>query len=243
MENDIAGGLSAAELKDLRCVAGMMVPASTEYAVPGADDAMIFADIVKSLGRDLGDVRRALSTLSSLAGGAFAEQDAPRRETAAAAFRERGGAEVGDALARRSCNATTATTAWCARSDWSRGRHSRRDTRWSRVTGRCSTRCGRGRRCGATHPDAPGLHEPDILPWIAVAGGDGGEHVLPFLCRHAWPDGVDERMAEHWNEVVLLEDRLLDLLRDLLTFIAVVRMPGTSGTGRQGPSRRRSPWR
>ena len=58
MENDNAGGLSAAELKDLRCVAGMMVPASTEYAVPGADDAAIFADIVKSLGRDLRDVRR-----------------------------------------------------------------------------------------------------------------------------------------------------------------------------------------
>jgi hypothetical protein len=94
MENDNAGGLSAAELKDLRCVAGMMVPASTEFAVPGADDAAIFADIVKSLGRDLPDVRRALSTLSSLAGGAFAEQDASRREAAAAAFRERGGAEV-----------------------------------------------------------------------------------------------------------------------------------------------------
>ena len=31
MQNDIETGLSAAELRDLRCVAGMMVPASTEY--------------------------------------------------------------------------------------------------------------------------------------------------------------------------------------------------------------------
>ena len=35
----------------------MMIPASTEFGVPGADDAIIFADIVKSLGRDLGDVQ------------------------------------------------------------------------------------------------------------------------------------------------------------------------------------------
>ena len=54
--------LSPAEIRDLRCVAGMIIPASTEYDVPGADDDVIFADIVASIGRDLADVRRALAT-------------------------------------------------------------------------------------------------------------------------------------------------------------------------------------
>ena len=94
MQNDSESPLSPAELRDLRCIAGMIIPASTEFGVPGADDALIFADIVKSLGRDQRDVRAAISTLSSLAGGPFAEQEPSRRFTAAASFRERGGPEV-----------------------------------------------------------------------------------------------------------------------------------------------------
>jgi hypothetical protein len=86
--------LSPAESRDLRCIAGMMIPASTEFGVPGADDAIIFADIIKSLGRDLGDVRKALGALSELAAGAFADLDPARREAVAAAFRARGGVEV-----------------------------------------------------------------------------------------------------------------------------------------------------
>jgi hypothetical protein len=86
--------LSPAELRDLRCIAGMMIPASTEFGVPGADDAIIFADIVKSLGRDLRDVQKALGGLAALAGGAFADLDAARREAVVASFRARGGAEV-----------------------------------------------------------------------------------------------------------------------------------------------------
>jgi len=86
--------LSPAESRDLRCIAGMMIPASTEFGVPGADDAIIFADIVQSLGRDLGDVREALRGLAALADGAFADLDVARRAAVAAAFRARGGAEV-----------------------------------------------------------------------------------------------------------------------------------------------------
>ena len=44
--------LTAAESRDLRCIAGMMIPASTEFDVPGADDAAIFADIIGTMGRD-----------------------------------------------------------------------------------------------------------------------------------------------------------------------------------------------
>src|SRR5262249_2536212 len=43
----------------------------------------------------------------------------------------------------------------------------------------------------------------DVFPGIGVAGGDGREHVLPLLQRHARTDGVDERMAEHGHEVVI----------------------------------------
>jgi hypothetical protein len=83
--------LSPAESRDLRCLAGMMIPASAEFDVPGADDAIIFADIIGTMGRDLGHVREALGGLSELAGGAFADLDAARREAVAAEFRARGG--------------------------------------------------------------------------------------------------------------------------------------------------------
>jgi hypothetical protein len=93
MQND-SESLSAAELRDLKCIAGMIIPASSEFGVPGADDPVIFADIVKSLGRDRRDVQAAISSLCALAGGAFADQDASRRYAATESFRARGGPEV-----------------------------------------------------------------------------------------------------------------------------------------------------
>ena len=84
--------LTAAESRDLRCIAGMMIPASTEFNVPGADDAVIFADIVGTMGRDAAHVREALGALAALAGGPVADLDAARRDAVVLAFRERGGA-------------------------------------------------------------------------------------------------------------------------------------------------------
>jgi hypothetical protein len=66
---------SPAELRDLRRLAACMLPASAEYGVPGADDPEIFADIVRSLGRDRSAVRDALARLRELAGGDFAGLD------------------------------------------------------------------------------------------------------------------------------------------------------------------------
>lgn len=80
-------GLTADETTALRCVAGMMIPASAAYDVPGADDDTIFADIVRSLGPDLGTVKLALARLDALAGGRFADAS----HTAAEAFRAQGG--------------------------------------------------------------------------------------------------------------------------------------------------------
>ena len=57
----------------------MIVPASDEYRVPGADDDMIQADILATLGRDTAMVRAALDHLARLAGKPLAELDAARR--------------------------------------------------------------------------------------------------------------------------------------------------------------------
>jgi hypothetical protein len=84
--------LTPAESRDLRCLAGMIIPASTEFDVPGADDPTIFADIVGTMGRDLPHVKEALGGLATLAGGRFADLDPSRRDSVALAFRERGGA-------------------------------------------------------------------------------------------------------------------------------------------------------
>lgn len=87
--------LTEAELADLRCLAGMIIPASAKYGVPGADDGTIFSDIVKSIGREHNDVRTALSRLRALAAGPFAALDAARRGEVAATLRTDGGGAVG----------------------------------------------------------------------------------------------------------------------------------------------------
>lgn len=86
--------LRAEEITDLRCLAGIIVPASAKYGVPGADDEVIVADIVRSLGRDAGQVRAALARLLVLAGGAFAALDEARRVAVAGALRAEGDADL-----------------------------------------------------------------------------------------------------------------------------------------------------
>lgn len=67
--------LSDDEGRSLRCVAALMIPASVEYQVPGADDETIFTDIATSIDRDVNAVRQALQRLDELSKGIFA--DAP----------------------------------------------------------------------------------------------------------------------------------------------------------------------
>src|SRR5262249_4641897 len=71
-----------------------MVPSSTEYCVPGADDAAIFADIVRSLGRDHGDVRNALNMLREMAGGDFAALDEAKAEATAMTLLRSEGSQI-----------------------------------------------------------------------------------------------------------------------------------------------------
>jgi hypothetical protein len=83
--------LSATESQDLHRIAGIMIPASAQYGVPGADDPLIFADVVASLGRDLDDVRGALAALARLAGGSFAGLDEARAAMVLEQFLTAGG--------------------------------------------------------------------------------------------------------------------------------------------------------
>jgi hypothetical protein len=87
--------LTDAERDDLRCLAGMIVPASTKYDAPGADDPVIFADIVSSIGVDHGSVRATLAALRALAGGPVASLDPSRRTGVAARLRADGRLPVG----------------------------------------------------------------------------------------------------------------------------------------------------
>ena len=83
--------LTDAEIRDLRALAGLMIPASTTYGVPGADDELIFADIVKNLERDTADAQTSLRQLAALTGGAFADLAPERRAEVAARFKQEGG--------------------------------------------------------------------------------------------------------------------------------------------------------
>jgi len=92
--DDPGSELTPAELRDLRRLAGCMVPFSTDHGLPGADDAAIFADIVRSLGRDRDLVRKALAMLRELGGGDFATVDEARAESTAMALLGREGPAI-----------------------------------------------------------------------------------------------------------------------------------------------------
>ena len=84
-------GLTPAQRDDLRTIAGMMIPESAEYKVPGADDQRIQADILATLGRDTARVREALDQIARLAGAPLAGLDAQQREAVVRDFRSSGG--------------------------------------------------------------------------------------------------------------------------------------------------------
>jgi hypothetical protein len=86
--------LTDEQIRDLRALAGTIIPPGPAYGVPGADDELIFKDILGSLERDHDDICRALAHLATLADGAFADLGPERRTKVAAAFREAGGAPL-----------------------------------------------------------------------------------------------------------------------------------------------------
>jgi hypothetical protein len=88
------GPLTPAQRDDLRAIAGMIIPASMEFDVPGADDPAIQGDMLATLGRDAGLVREALDELARLAGRPLASLDPARRDAVAMDLRANGGASV-----------------------------------------------------------------------------------------------------------------------------------------------------
>ncbi len=84
-------GLDPEEQRVFCRLAGIMVPPSREYGVPGADDPIIFADIVRSLGRDEADVRRLLREVQSSGDRPFCALDDGQAEAVAMALLGRGG--------------------------------------------------------------------------------------------------------------------------------------------------------
>ena len=94
MPDDFRSELTPAELRDLRRLVGLMVPSSADYRVPGANDGAIFADIVRSLGRDQSAVRKALATLREMAGRDFAAIDEAEAQATAIALLRREGPEI-----------------------------------------------------------------------------------------------------------------------------------------------------
>ena len=102
--------LTEAEIADLRCLAGMIIPPSAKYGVPGADDDTIFSDIVNSIGRDRNDVRAALAKLANAGRWSLrrAGCHAPQRGGGEAARRGRRPASV--CSPGSCCSAITATT-------------------------------------------------------------------------------------------------------------------------------------
>ena len=86
--------LTPTQADDLRIIAGIMIPASAEFDVPGADDPAIQADILATLGRDAGAVGEALAALARIAGAPLAGLDPVQRDAATQELRAAGGAGV-----------------------------------------------------------------------------------------------------------------------------------------------------
>jgi hypothetical protein len=80
--------LSPAQRRTLRAAAALVIPASAEFGVPGADDEAIATDIERTLGPDRAAVLRALDKLDAAAGGPLAEQTPTQREAAGRWLRE-----------------------------------------------------------------------------------------------------------------------------------------------------------
>lgn len=83
--------LTPRQRDDLRTIAAMIIPASDEYKVPGADDPAIQADILATLGRDTKPVVAALELLARLAGMPLADLEPTARDGVARQFRASGG--------------------------------------------------------------------------------------------------------------------------------------------------------
>lgn len=88
------GFLDDAAVDDLRCLAGMVIPASARHGVPGADDPAIFSDLLRGLDHDRVEVLAGLAHVRAKAGGRLAALDAAARAALGVALQAEGNANV-----------------------------------------------------------------------------------------------------------------------------------------------------
>jgi hypothetical protein len=88
---DCPSALSEDKRRSLQCLAETMIPASEEYGVPGAGDDVIFADILRSFGRDAEHIAAVLRLLDDLSRAVFADLTPLQRDAVASQLREAGG--------------------------------------------------------------------------------------------------------------------------------------------------------
>lgn len=86
-QSAVISELSGLEQEALFCVVSHMIPPNEELGVPGASDAKIFADILRSTGRDLPALRRALHVLNEMAGQRLDTLPPDRQAALLASFR------------------------------------------------------------------------------------------------------------------------------------------------------------
>ena len=86
--------LTDAEKATLAALCARMIPASPEFKVPGADDALIQADIARSIARDATNVHSTLALLDRLAGGNFAALSDAEQDQVCDRLRAEGGLDL-----------------------------------------------------------------------------------------------------------------------------------------------------
>ena len=84
-----AGRLSSREREILQIVAGTMIPPSDRHKVPGADDSLIFSDILGSIERDGQLLKQAMLCLDEHTDGRLPESDRETRLRMLLGFRDR----------------------------------------------------------------------------------------------------------------------------------------------------------
>ena len=94
----MGNALTTTQSQDLHRIAGIMIPADTEYGVPAASDPVIFADIMASIDPDFHEMAAALDRLAAMAGGSFADLDDELAEAVAHRFLDEAPAVFGRAV-------------------------------------------------------------------------------------------------------------------------------------------------
>ena len=92
--------IAAVHHQALRRLVGIMIPADASMAMPGADDELIFADLLRSSSRVSGPIETVLEQLDELANGAFANLHSDQQQALALRLLDAPPAKLGPELAR-----------------------------------------------------------------------------------------------------------------------------------------------